>query len=127
MLRPFILFFLIVSLFSSCRFNPDMQGMGEEFLQGKWEEDSVLYSEKLLEYTRHRFTFTCDSFYAVLETHAKVDRYPAGCFNNGRWTEYAKGRYVMNKDTLYLIGTFTKENFKQKISGCHRIGRYIPK
>lgn len=104
-----------------------MQGKGVDFLQGEWLEDSVIYEDKLLEFTRHKFTFTCDSFYAYLETHAKVNRYSDSCFNNGLIKEYAKGQYVMDKDTLYLIGTFTKSNFKQKISGCYRIGRYIPR
>ena len=106
--------------------NPNLQGRGSDFLQGEWQEDSVLYQDKLLEYTKHRFKFTCDSFYAHLETHAKVNRHADSCFNGGYIKEYAKGRYVVNNDTLYLIGTFTKSNFKQKISGCYRIGQYIP-
>jgi len=128
MFKSFFLLSLALFLLAACKFNPDIQGQGETFLQGEWEEDSVLYRDKLLEYTKYRFTFTCDSFYAVLETHAKVDRYPQGCFNNGRWAEYAKGRYMMEQDTLYLIGTFTTADYsKEKIGGCYRIGRYIPK
>jgi hypothetical protein len=123
----FFFLFLCVCFLASCKFNPNLQGTGVDFLQGEWQEDSVLYQDKLLEFTKHRFTFTCDSFYAYLETHAKVNRYPESCFNNGLIKEYAKGQYVMNKDTLYLIGTFTKSDFKQKISGCYRIGRYIPR
>ena len=106
--------------------NPNMQGYGSTFLQGEWQEDSVLYQDKLLEYTKHRFTFTCDSFYAHLDTYAKVNRHADSCYNGGHIQEYAKGRYVVSNDTLYLIGTFTKSNFKQKISGCYRIGQYIP-
>ena len=114
------------SILSSCKFNPNLQGRGEDFLQGEWQEDSILHKEKLLEYTRHSFKFTCDSFYASLETHSKVNRYADSCFKNGIWKEYAKGTYILKKDTLYLIGTFTKDNFKQKISGCYRVGQYLP-
>jgi hypothetical protein len=113
-------------LLFACRFNPNMQGEGEPLLQGVWEQDSVQYQDKLLEYTRHKFTFSCDSFYATFITKAKVNQYPDSCFNGGNWSEYAKGTYVMRNDTLYLLGTFTKANFKQKISGCYRIGQYLP-
>jgi hypothetical protein len=121
------LFFILCSLiFSSCKFNPNVQGKGAPELQGVWEQDSVQYQNQLLEYTRHKFTFTCDSFYATLITKAKVNQYPDSCFNGGNWSEYAKGTYVFRNDTLYLVGTFTKADFKQKISGCYRIGQYLP-
>jgi hypothetical protein len=116
----------LCSLLFACRFNPNVQGTGEKFLQGAWEEDSVRYQDQLLQYTRHNFVFTCDSFYATLITTAKVNEYPDSCFNNGTWTEYAKGVYGVKKDTLYLRGTYTKSNFKQKISGCYHIGEYLP-
>ena len=120
------LLFALCFLLSACEFNPNIQGSGEKFLQGVWEEDSVQYQDQLLQYTRHKFTFTCDSFYATLITKARVNEYPDSCFNNGTWTEYAKGVYSMDKDTLYLRGTYTKANFKQKISGCYHIGEYLP-
>lgn len=110
----------------SCQFNPNVQGKGSSELQGVWEQDSVQYQDKLLEYTRHKFVFTCDSFYATLRTKAKVNQFPDSCFNGGNWAEYAKGTYVFRNDTLYILGTFTKSNFKQKISGCYRIGQYLP-
>ncbi len=103
-----------------------MQGSGVDFLQGEWIQDSIPYKEQLLEYTRHKFVFTCDSFYVQFETHAKVNHYQDSCFSNGSWIEYAKGTYLQRNDTIYLDGTFTKANYKQKISGCHRIGRYLP-
>lgn len=122
----YFLLFLSCFLLFACRFNPNMQGRGSTELQGVWEQDSVQYQDKLLEYTRHKFKFTCDSFYVTLNTKAKVNQFADSCFNDGNWSEYAKGTYVFRNDTLYILGTFTKENFKQKISGCHRIGQYLP-
>lgn len=122
----FYILFLACCFLGACKFNPAIQGRGVEFLQGEWAEDSVMFQEQLLEYTKHRFTFRCDSFYASLETHAQINRYPDECFNKGLWKEYAKGTYALKNDTLYLIGTFTKDNFKQKISGCYRTGQYRP-
>jgi hypothetical protein len=119
------LLFALCSMLMSCTFNPNVQGSGEKFLQGVWEEDSVRYQDQLLQFTRHNFTFTCDSFYLTLTTKAKVNAYSDSCFNNGLWKEYAKGVYMVTKDTLYLRGTYTKSNFKQKISGCYHIGEYV--
>lgn len=80
----------------------------------------------LLSATRYTFTFTCDSFYAEMNTQAKVKQYPGDCFNGGKWTEYAKGTYVTRQDTVFINATFTHSNFKQKLSGCYRIGQYLP-
>ena len=116
---------LATGLLTSCRFNPNLQGKGADFLQGEWMEDSVRYRDDLLQYTTHQFKFTCDSFYVTLETKAKSNYYPDSCFNNGQWTEYAKGLYAVRGDSVIISGTFTKSNFKQKISGCYRIGQYL--
>lgn len=103
-----------------------MQGRGADMLQGVWEEDQVMYPDTLLESTRHQIKFSCDSFYLTMKTTATVNRYPDSCFNNGVWMEYVKGTYRMKSDSLFLFGTFTKADFKQKISGCYRIGTYKP-
>ncbi len=95
-------------------------------MQGVWQEEHVLYQDKLLQYTQHQFTFTCDSFYVVMNTVAKVNTYADSCFDNGKWAEYAKGTYIIKADTLFIDGTYTKANYKQKISGCHKIGQYLP-
>jgi hypothetical protein len=121
----YFIFFCIIFTFFSCKFNPNVQGRGAIYLQGIWSEEQVLYQDQLLEYTLHTFKFTCDSFYLTLDTHAKANMYPDSCFNNGRWTEYVKGVYSVSNDTLSLNGTFTKSNFKQKISGCYHIGQYV--
>lgn len=119
---------LSVSLFAavSCRFNPDIQGPGSAAFQGIWEEEPGSGHDSLLQYTRHQFKFTCDSFYATLSTTSKVNYYEDSCYHQGTWKEYAKGNYVVNNDTLYIIGTFTKSDFRQKLSGCYRIGQYLP-
>ena len=111
--------------FSACRRLPNVQGKGEVFLQGIWAQDSIANANKLLNYTQHQFKITCDSFYVDLTTFSKVNYYEESCFNKGVWQEHAKGTYVVKGDTLILEGTFTKSNYKQKVSGCYRNGRYL--
>ncbi|TDQ09344.1 fumarate hydratase [Pedobacter metabolipauper] len=124
-------FLLVILLFSSftllpaCRRLPNVQGEGSAFLQGVWNQDRVLNAGNLLSYTQHKFKFTCDSFYVDLTTHSKVNYYADSCFNKGVWKEHAKGVYEVRSDSLFLEGTYTKENYKQKISGCYQIGQYI--
>ena len=127
-MRLLALIFLILCIASlnSCKFNPNMQGKGSNDLQGLWEEESVAYQNERLQYSKHQFRFSCDSVYVTIQTFAKVNNYPDSCFNNGNWKEYAKGVYETKNDTLLITATFTKPNFKQKISGCYRIGQYLP-
>lgn len=122
-LASFLFFCLALS---SCTFNPNIQGRGADALQGVWEEEPSKLKDSLIQYTSHHFKITCDSFYAELSTQAKQNYYEDSCFNNGSWKEYAKGTYVVSHDTLYLLGTFTKPNYKQKLHGCYRIGQYLP-
>lgn len=117
---------LCTAALGSCKFNENMQGKGRDDLQGIWEEGTVAYQNERLQYSKHHFRFSCDSVYVTIETFAKVNTYPDSCFNNGNWTEYAKGIYETKKDTLLISATFTKPDFKQKISGCYRIGQYLP-
>lgn len=121
----FLLSTFLIFTYASCTRLPDVQGKGEVFLQGIWNQDSIANSVKLLNYTQHRFKISCDSFYVDLTTHSKVNYYEDSCFNKGVWKEYAKGTYVVKGDTLLLTGTFTKANYKQKASGCYRNGQYI--
>lgn len=116
----------IFGLLASCTFNPNFQGRGSEAFQGVWDEEPYPLRDSLIQYTSHHFKFSCDSFYAVLSTTARQNYYEDSCFNQGKWKEYAKGTYVVSHDTLYLVGTFTKANFKQKLHGCYRIGQYLP-
>ena len=121
----FTLFVVLSFLFLSCKRNLNLQGRGDASIQGIWVEDSVKYQNQLLQYTRHQFKITCDSFYVTMNTYAKTNTFADSCFNNGHFTEYAKGLYATKKDSIFFSGTFTKSNFKQKISGCYRIGEYL--
>jgi len=120
-----VLFTFYLLLFAACTRLPNVQGNGEPALQGIWNQDSVANADQLLNYTQHKFKFSCDSFYVDLTTHSKANYYEEACFNKGVWKEYAKGTYTVSGDTLFLAGTFTKANYKQKVSGCYRNGRYI--
>lgn len=117
---------LLVCSLPGCRLNPDVQGSGTSYLQGVWEEpeNTISYRDTLMLLTRHSFTFTCDSFYATLQTSAKANYYQDSCFNDGRWTEYLKGTYTQSGDTIRLSGIFTRPDFKVKASGCYRNGPY---
>ena len=117
--------FHFLLLLAACTRLPNVQGNGEVVLQGVWNQDSVANAKQLLNYTAHKFKFSCDSFYVDLTTHSKVNYYEEACFNKGIWKEYAKGTYTVSGDTLFLRGTFTKANYKQKVSGCYRNGQYI--
>ncbi|MCX2482135.1 fumarate hydratase [Pedobacter sp. MR2016-24] len=110
--------------FLGCERRPNVQGNGETFLQGVWNQDSIANSSTLMNYTQHHLKFTCDSFYVDMTTHSKVNYYEDPCYNNGVWKEYAKGVYEVRKDSLFLLGTYTKSNYKQKVSGCYTIGIY---
>jgi hypothetical protein len=110
---------------NACSRLPNVQGKGEQRLQGVWNQDSVANTSQLLSYTKHQFKISCDSFYVAITTYSKVNYYEDSCFNNGVWKEYAKGTYHVNGDTLLLNGTFTKANYKQKLAGCFRTGRYL--
>jgi len=113
-----------LTAFLSCERRPNVQGNGETFLQGVWNQDSIANSSTLMNYTQHHLKFTCDSFYVDMTTHSKVNYYEDPCYNNGVWKEYAKGVYEVRKDSLFLLGTYTKSNYKQKVSGCYTIGIY---
>jgi hypothetical protein len=109
----------------ACKRLPDIQGEGSPAFQGVWVQDSIPDAQRLLNFTKHKFRFSCDSFYVDLTTHSKVNYYSDSCFNNGVWKEYAKGVYEFRNDSLFLLGTYTKANYKQKLSGCYQIGQYI--
>ncbi|WP_374166003.1 fumarate hydratase [Arcticibacter sp. MXS-1] len=117
---------IIIIAAVSCRFNPNVQGRGSQEFQGVWNGEPAKFQDSLLQYSRHSFKFTCDSFYATISTRSKINYYGDECFNKGTWVEYAKGTYVRSNDTLYLVGTFTKSDFRQKLAGCYRIGQYLP-
>lgn len=120
----YLIILICLTAFLSCERRPNVQGNGETFLQGVWNQDSIPHADKLLNYTQYKVKFTCDSFYVDLTTHSKVNYYEDPCYNNGVWKEYAKGVYAVRQDSLFLEGTYTKSNYKQKVSGCYTIGIY---
>ncbi len=122
-MRNYILLFLFVLVLSTgCERLPDIQGRGAESLQGVWEQDSI--SSEIENYTKHKFRFSCDSFYVELQVNNRINYFTDTCSTNGKRVEFAKGIYALKGDSLFLSGTYTKENYKQKISGCYNIGSY---
>ncbi|SEM82771.1 hypothetical protein SAMN05216436_10854 [bacterium A37T11] len=112
---------------SSCQIHDNMQEKGAPYLQGVWKQAVIPYKDQLLSYTQYEFKFTCDSIYAIMQTHSMQKTITDSCYGSGNWTEYAKGIYVVRGDSLIVDGIFTKANGKQKISGCYRIGQFIPR
>lgn len=111
----------------SCKFQSNMQTEGAPFLQGVWKQEALPLHNELQHYALHEFRFTCDSVYVVMQVHARQNTVGDVCYGDGRWTEYAKGIYVVRGDSLLVDGIYTQANGRQKISGCYRIGQYIPR
>lgn len=124
--RPLLAGMLFLFM-GSCRLNPDIQYSGADYLQGVWAQDSIPMQDELLQYTLHELKFTCDSIYATMHVTTKVRNIADSCYNDGQWTEYAKGIYVVRGDSLIVDGLYTKPDWRQKISGCYRIGQYLPR
>lgn len=125
--RPFqqILTLSIALLLASCSMNPAYQGRGEAGIQGEWQQDTTSAQKKLVSYALYHFRFDCDSFYVQMHTFSKVNYGADTCMRNGHWTEYAKGRYEVQSDTLHLKGFFTLKSGKLKDEGgCFRSGVY---
>lgn len=112
---------------ASCYRHSDMQTEGVKELQGVWVQDRIANQDQLLSYTLHELTFRCDSIYTLMQVHAKTKTMPDSCYKNGQWQEYAKGVYVQRGDSLIVEGIYTKENWKQKVSGCYKQGQYLPR
>lgn len=125
-----LLFFLMMGgglFFAGCQFNSEYQHPGADYLQGVWVQESQLLKDELLQYTLHEFRITCDSVYATLQTFSQVKNIPDSCYNDGQWTEYAKGVYVVRGDSMIVDGLYTRANGKQKVSGCYRSGQFLPR
>lgn len=109
-----------------CRFNPNIQGEGEPFLQGIWVQDTIPHQDNHLTYSLYTFKFTCDSVFIKQDTYSKVKTVVDSCYNNGHWTEYARGVYIVRNDSLLIESVFTHDTWRQKLSGCYRIGEFLP-
>lgn len=121
-------YFLFIGalLMCSCSFNKTKYSTGVDFLQGKWNEDSVTNKALLVSYQQYQFSFHCDSFYLKVATFSKVNLEGGPCFNQKHWNEFAKGYYRLSKDTLKFEGNFVSEDYKYKIQGsCYRTGKYL--
>ncbi len=111
--------------FTACKFNKVQTSTGEAFLQGKWSEDSLENESQLVSYQHFDFTFTCDSFYTVINNFSKADLQGGECYDKGTWKEYAKGYYKVAGDTLKFDGNFVDMEFKYKTQGsCYRSGKF---
>jgi len=112
-------------LTAACSFNPNVQGEGEKYLQGEWQQDSTSVQKQLLSYSLYKFKFTCDSFFVQQETFSKVNNGVDTCGNSGHYTEYIRGTYRQHNDTLFLKGYFSNADHSlKKFGGCFRSGKY---
>ncbi|MFB9841413.1 hypothetical protein [Mucilaginibacter ginsenosidivorans] len=129
MQKPFALlllpFALIATLSFSCTPNADLQGKGESYLQGEWQQDSVPAQKKLVEYSLYHIKFSCDSFFMQINSFSKTNNGPDTCERSGHWVEYIKGGYFQIRDTLHVRGQFCNADHSLKPEGgCFRSGIY---
>ena len=123
--RIFVCSILLLSAFAGCKLNPNLQTPGVDIIQGDWQQDSIPSQNRLLTYSLYHLKFTCDSFYFDIHTNSKVNIGPDTCMQAGKWTEYVKGTYVQQNDTLHLKGLFCNKNWTIKSNkGCLRYGDY---
>src|SRR5690606_5956921 len=121
--------FMVVMLFfvSSCVRHSELQSEGAGYLQGVWVQDSIPHQSQMMDYTLHEFIFVCDSVYTTTRVRPKIQRIPDSRYNDGEWTEYARGVYVIRGDSLIGEGIYTRPNGKYKTSGCYKTGTYLPR
>ena len=111
--------------FTACKFNPNTQTPGQEYLQGEWKQDSVTMQQQLVNYSLYNLKFNCDSFFVQIKTFSKGNTGVDSCTQSGQWTEYAKGVYEQRDNTLHLRGLFCNANYSYKEpTGCFRSGVY---
>ncbi|GAB3910676.1 fumarate hydratase [Mucilaginibacter boryungensis] len=105
--------------------NPNMQGKGELYLQGQWQQDTSAVQKQLVTFSRYEMKFDCDSFYVQIHSQSKVNYGSDTCMRSGHWAEYVKGAYRQRNDTLFLKGQFCNADFSLKTnSDCFRVGPY---
>lgn len=102
-----------------------MQGKGEVYLQGEWQQEQIPVAQQLVSYSLYHLRFDCDSFYVRVNSFSKVNSGSDSCMNTGHWTEYIRGTYEQNHDTLHLKGLFCNADYTlKKEGGCFRSGVY---
>ncbi|MGZ3873867.1 MAG: hypothetical protein ACXVJD_13175 [Mucilaginibacter sp.] len=129
MQKPFAFYLFVFTLITtfgfSCRFNPDMQTPGQNYLQGEWQQDSVAGQKQLVSFSLYRLKFSCDSFFVAIHSYSKVNTGADTCMRSGRWTEYCRGTYEQKHDTLHMKGQFCNADMTLKDDkGCFRSGDY---
>jgi hypothetical protein len=127
MQKAFAFYLLAFSFFSltACSPNANLQGRGENYLQGEWKQDSVPKQKQLLSYSLYQFKFTCDSVYMELNEYSKVNTGMDSCMLGGHWKEYIRGTYSQRNDTLHIRGNFCNADYSLKPQkGCFRSGPY---
>ena len=128
MLKPLylLLFILLVaSGFESCNFNPNMQTPGEGYLQGEWQQDTIVGQKQLVNYSLYHLKFSCDSFFVSIKSFSKINTGSDTCMRTGNWAEYVRGTYQQENDTLHLKGQFCNADMTLKDDkGCFRSGDY---
>jgi hypothetical protein len=118
-------FMLLLLALTSCMRNPNLQGKGEEYMQGEWQQDSVPLQKQLLSYSLYHYKFNCDSFFVTINSFSKVNTGYDTCMNAGHWKEYIRGTYKQSHDTLHIKGLFCNADFSfKKVGGCFRSGVY---
>ncbi len=130
MQKPFIFLllpfaFILMALYPGCTPNANLQGKGEVYLPGEWQQDSIPKEKQLLEYSIYHFKFSCDSFFVQINSFSKVNNGADTCMRSGHWAEYARGSYQQRSDTLHLRGQFCNADYSLKQEGgCFRSGIY---
>src|ERR1700710_349067 len=122
----FLTFTLLMALaLSSCTPNANLQGKGQVYLQGEWQQDAIPNEKQLLDYSIYHFKFSCDSFFVQINSFSKVNNGADTCMNSGHWSEYVRGSYQQHSDTLHLRGQFCNADYSLKQEGgCFRSGIY---
>jgi hypothetical protein len=118
---------ILMLILTSCKFNSKMQNPGAEFIQGSWTAENVPNQDQLQRYELYDFQFNCDSVYVKIKTSSKTKMEVDSCYGNGEWAEYARGVYVVRGDSLIIEATYTHDDWRQKLTGCHHIGQYLPR
>ncbi|RYE07033.1 MAG: fumarate hydratase [Sphingobacteriaceae bacterium] len=108
----------------SCKRKAAVQELGTDFLQGRWQQDSVRMQSKLLSYSLYQFRFSCDSVYITTNNFSKINYGADSCMNKGNWKEYVRGKYELHHDTLRVRGLYCHPDFSLKNEGCFHIGVY---
>jgi len=115
----------LILLAPACSPNANLQGAGESYLQGEWQQETTTIQKQLVSYSLYHFKFTCDSVFIKQQTFSSVNYGSDTCMSKGRWTEYMRGTYDQKNDTVHIKGVFCNADYSSKEpGGCFRSGLY---